>query len=209
MKKYALIFLTVIVILLIISKSAQKKREVDQAIAEAKQTMNQMTAIADSPQIDSAPSSPPTEVAENNSQPVVETTQMAQVQKPAQLSDQKVKIVKRDGKITAFQTEKIRFKWDSVEIDERSHETLQDLASLLAQVEKIRVEGHTDNSGDPLYNKYLSEERAKSVALFLEKAGVPQHKLEFAGFGDESPLADNATLEGRATNRRVEFKVVD
>lgn len=70
---------------------------------------------------------------------------------------------------------------------------------------RIGVEGHTDNTGTPAGNKTLSEARAKSVAAAITAGGIPASRLVPAGFGQEKPIADNRTEEGRAKNRRVEL----
>jgi len=70
---------------------------------------------------------------------------------------------------------------------------------------KIGVEGHTDNVGNPESNKTLSEARAKSVVSAIIAQGIPADRLTPAGFGQDKPVADNKTEEGRAKNRRVEL----
>jgi outer membrane protein OmpA-like peptidoglycan-associated protein len=70
---------------------------------------------------------------------------------------------------------------------------------------KFSVEGHTDNTGNAASNQTLSEARSKAVADKLVGMGVAADRLTPAGKGQSSPLADNATDEGRAKNRRVEF----
>jgi outer membrane protein OmpA-like peptidoglycan-associated protein len=70
---------------------------------------------------------------------------------------------------------------------------------------KIGVEGHTDNVGTPASNKTLSEARAKSVVSAIVAQGVSADRLSPAGFGQDKPIADNNTEEGRAQNRRVEL----
>lgn len=70
---------------------------------------------------------------------------------------------------------------------------------------KIGVEGHTDNVGTPASNKNLSEARAKSVVSAIVAQGVSADRLSPAGFGQDKPVADNGTEEGRAKNRRVEL----
>jgi hypothetical protein len=69
----------------------------------------------------------------------------------------------------------------------------------------IAVEGHTDNVGDARKNKALSEDRARAVAAAIVKKGVDTKRLTAAGFGQEKPIADNGTEEGKARNRRVEL----
>lgn len=69
----------------------------------------------------------------------------------------------------------------------------------------IAIEGHTDNSGSSERNKELSLERANAVVAALHAAGIAPTRLTAAGFGQEKPLAENTTDEGRAKNRRVEL----
>ena len=73
---------------------------------------------------------------------------------------------------------------------------------------KIQINGHTDNSGRTADNMVLSENRAKSVTTYLLAKGIQPARLSFIGWGDTRPLADNATEQGRAQNRRTELKVL-
>jgi outer membrane protein OmpA-like peptidoglycan-associated protein len=70
---------------------------------------------------------------------------------------------------------------------------------------KIGVEGHTDNVGSPASNKTLSEARAKSVVSAIIGQGISADRLIPSGYGQDKPVADNSTEEGRAKNRRVEL----
>ena len=70
---------------------------------------------------------------------------------------------------------------------------------------KVRFEGHTDNTGNPQYNKQLSKKRADSVKKFLTDKGIPATRLESRGLGQDQPIAPNETEEGRALNRRTEM----
>jgi OmpA-OmpF porin, OOP family len=70
---------------------------------------------------------------------------------------------------------------------------------------KIGVEGHTDNVGNPKSNKTLSDERAKSVVAAIVAQGIDTKRLSATGYGQDKPIADNKTEEGRAKNRRVEL----
>ena len=69
----------------------------------------------------------------------------------------------------------------------------------------ISIEGHTDNSGDAASNKKLSNDRAKAVMDALIEKGIEKTRISFVGWGQEKPVADNRTEEGRAQNRRVEI----
>jgi outer membrane protein OmpA-like peptidoglycan-associated protein len=70
---------------------------------------------------------------------------------------------------------------------------------------KILLIGHTDDTGSSRLNADLSERRARAVAAYMEKRGIPQTSLYFQGAGEAYPVADNNTEEGRAQNRRVEI----
>ena len=73
---------------------------------------------------------------------------------------------------------------------------------------QIEVAGHSDNVGDAQANEGLSERRAKTVRDFLIHHGVDENRLSYKGYGELYPIADNSTAEGRATNRRVELRLV-
>jgi len=66
------------------------------------------------------------------------------------------------------------------------------------------VEGHTDHTGPESYNQMLSEARSQSVKEALISQGVPESRIKTVGLGETQPVADNSTLEGRQSNRRVE-----
>lgn len=78
------------------------------------------------------------------------------------------------------------------------------LAVLSANADwKLRIEGHTDNVGEQAANLKLSKLRAAAVASWLTGKGIDAARLSVAGLGDTQPVADNATEDGRARNRRV------
>ncbi|MEY4054861.1 MAG: hypothetical protein RL519_196 [Pseudomonadota bacterium] len=72
----------------------------------------------------------------------------------------------------------------------------------------IDVYGHTDSTGSDAYNQTLSENRARTVAGYLQSRGVPAARIRSQGFGETMPVADNTTEAGRMKNRRVEIKIV-
>jgi outer membrane protein OmpA-like peptidoglycan-associated protein/Tfp pilus assembly protein PilF/Tol biopolymer transport system component len=74
---------------------------------------------------------------------------------------------------------------------------------------KIEIGGHTDNQGTFEYNQKLSEERAKSVFEYLIDNGISSERLAYKGYSFDKPIADNETEEGRAQNRRTEFKILE
>ena len=72
---------------------------------------------------------------------------------------------------------------------------------------RLEISGHTDNQGDPDDNRELSEARALAVVEWLVDAGIAPERLTAAGFGDTRPIAPNETADGRAQNRRIEFRL--
>ncbi|MEM1218672.1 MAG: OmpA family protein, partial [Bacteroidota bacterium] len=73
---------------------------------------------------------------------------------------------------------------------------------------KIEVSGHTDNTGVATENQTLSEARALAVYNYLKEAGVTANRMAAVGYGQNKPVDSNETEEGRAMNRRTEFKIV-
>lgn len=72
---------------------------------------------------------------------------------------------------------------------------------------RIEIQGYTDNTGDPVWNRQLSEARAAATRAYLVRKGVAAERLTARGYGDARPIADNASAEGRSRNRRIEFDV--
>jgi outer membrane protein OmpA-like peptidoglycan-associated protein len=73
---------------------------------------------------------------------------------------------------------------------------------------RIEIHGHTDNIGDEASNQQLSEARAKAVYDYLIQKGIIASRLAYKGFGKTQPIASNDTPEGRQTNRRTAFVVM-
>ncbi len=73
----------------------------------------------------------------------------------------------------------------------------------------IEIEGHTDNTGTPTFNLKLSQARAKSVHDELIKMGISSSQLQFKGYGETRPVAENTTDKGRAMNRRTQVVILD
>ncbi len=74
---------------------------------------------------------------------------------------------------------------------------------------KILLKGHTDNTGDPVKNVHLSEERVKTVKEYIINQGINPYRVSGKGFGGNQPIASNSTEETRKLNRRVEFEVLE
>ncbi len=108
--------------------------------------------------------------------------------------------------------EQVKFKFNSHIILPESDYILEAVKKILEEhpeIQKLRVEGHTDNRGAAAYNKKLSDRRAGSVANWLVQHGTERGRIESHGYGSERPIANNKTEEGRAQNRRVEFHIVE
>jgi len=104
----------------------------------------------------------------------------------------------------------VLFATNKTELLPAAKERLTEVANALAQQDpnsKIVVEGHTDSQGNATYNQELSQRRAESVRSFLIEKGVAADRISAQGFGLSRPIADNASPEGRANNRRVEIVV--
>ena len=108
--------------------------------------------------------------------------------------------------------EEIRFATDSADLVPPSDEVLAAVKRILdehPEITKVRVEGHTDSTGDPAYNDDLSARRAAAVTTWLTSHGIAPERVESVGRGSREPLDTNDTEEGRAKNRRVVFKIVE
>jgi len=107
--------------------------------------------------------------------------------------------------------EQIFFQTGKAVILQKSFPLLDEIANVLKQNPqmKIVIEGHTDNVGNPRSNKILSQKRAEAVRQYLISRGISGDRLTAIGYGSERPIAPNTTEEGRAKNRRVEFKIIE
>jgi len=100
-----------------------------------------------------------------------------------------------------FETGKSAIKAESENIVDELYQMLKENPDL-----KIIVEGHTDNVGNSASNKSLSEQRSLSVKSALVAKGISADRIKTIGYGQDKPIADNGTEEGKAKNRRVEIK---
>ncbi|MBK8229531.1 MAG: OmpA family protein [Candidatus Eisenbacteria bacterium] len=130
---------------------------------------------------------------------VVERTAMAQVI----TADAMAAAIAKDGFIALD----VHFDTGKSEILPESQPLIAEMAAMLKQQPSLRlgVEGHTDNTGTAESNRTLSLARANAVVAALAAAGIDRARLVAAGHGQERPIADNRTEEGRAKNRRVEL----
>jgi OmpA-OmpF porin, OOP family len=105
----------------------------------------------------------------------------------------------------------IQFEFAKATIKPVSYPILDEVVTLMKARPNIRigVYGNTDNKGSHDLNMRLSKARAASVVQYLEQHGIATSRLESDGFGPDKPIASNDTAEGRAKNRRVEFKILN
>lgn len=110
-----------------------------------------------------------------------------------------------------FILKNVFFAVNAYDLDSKSFAELDNLVDYLQKNPTLHLEisGHTDNTGNLQANKLLSENRAKSVVNYLISKGINANRLEFKGYGDTKPIADNATEEGKSQNRRTECKLIE
>jgi OmpA-OmpF porin, OOP family len=111
---------------------------------------------------------------------------------------------------TVFRLNNIFFDYNKYEIKEKSRTELDELVKFMQENPEVRgeISGHTDNIGVAEANMTLSLNRAKAVYDFLVQAGIDAKRLTFKGYGANKPDAPNDSEEGRARNRRIEFKIL-
>lgn len=109
--------------------------------------------------------------------------------------------------------DKAKFAHGMSIVTPEAREALDQLAAMVKQYGKavyLEIEGHTDSTGSEAYNMLLGENRAKAVRNYLnQQGGLPLHAMNTISLGESEPVADNATREGRAQNRRVTVKVLE
>lgn len=105
----------------------------------------------------------------------------------------------------------IKFNEGAASIAPESEGRLDRLAAILQRCPSARIElgGYTDSDGTPQRNETLSRIRAQAVLDYLVAAGIAGDRLTAVGYGETNPIATNDTVEGRAANRRIEFKVLE
>ncbi|HEX7158022.1 MAG TPA: OmpA family protein [Edaphobacter sp.] len=110
---------------------------------------------------------------------------------------------------TWFNFDRLTFDTDQATLQPASQEQLNNIAAILKAYPNVHVKigGYTDNTGDAAHNQALSEARAKGVMDALVAQGVDASRLESQGYGDQYPVGDNSTEEGRQANRRIALRV--
>jgi outer membrane protein OmpA-like peptidoglycan-associated protein len=123
------------------------------------------------------------------------------------LADTGIAVDYRDQAILVTFPGQIGFEFGSAQLTAEAAVLVNLLGTILAEYRAtlIVISGHTDDVGDPEFNRRLSESRARSVAQHLANMGINQARLMVRGFGSDRPIAENASEAGRARNRRVEL----
>jgi outer membrane protein OmpA-like peptidoglycan-associated protein len=106
----------------------------------------------------------------------------------------------------------VHFGTNNAELEPDGEQLLDEVADVLShhpEIKRLRIEGHTDNRGDPDKNMMLSKARAAAVVGYLVKQGIDPARLDSEGFGATQPLVPNLTPANRARNRRVAFKILE
>ncbi len=103
----------------------------------------------------------------------------------------------------------VNFEFNNTKLTAESYPILYDAAKTLLKNPdmKAEIQGYTDNIGSEDYNKKLAQKRADVVKNYLTSKGVSASRLRAIGYGESNPVADNKTADGRAMNRRIEFKM--
>ncbi|MEL0642824.1 OmpA family protein [Olleya sp. Ti.3.14] len=119
----------------------------------------------------------------------------------------------KDGKMEAgkyYAFDRLYFNTGSSSLDANSMNQIENVAAIMKAYPKVNIlfRGHTDNTGSVEGNKNLSASRALSVKNTLVEMGVTSARINTQGMGSIDPIADNATAEGRAKNRRIDVSVV-
>lgn len=120
-----------------------------------------------------------------------------------------------EGKLlyeTVLTDNKVQFGLDAANLSAGAEAALDELAADLKQENAnvyLEIQGHTDSTGAESYNLALGERRAEAVRLYLSaEHAIPLHRMSVISYGEERPIADNSTAEGRSQNRRVTVVVL-
>jgi outer membrane protein OmpA-like peptidoglycan-associated protein len=104
------------------------------------------------------------------------------------------------------------FETDKANLLPEGREQVNEFAKAIQQYDNSRsilIEGHTDNTGSKAYNQRLSDHRVQTVQDALIIKGIDSERLMVKGFGENAPIATNATIKGRQQNRRVEIVLLN
>ena len=128
----------------------------------------------------------------------------------AELEGTGVSVTRIGDNITLNMPGNVTFATNSSDLSPAFFDVLNSVGKVLKEFDKtvVEVAGHTDNTGSDSYNQSLSERRAGSVSTYLQAQGVSSQRLITVGMGEQRPVADNNSADGRQANRRVEITMV-
>ncbi len=127
-----------------------------------------------------------------------------------QLAGSGVDVQRNGDNIKLIMPGNVTFRTGSADIQPDFYQTLSAVSNSLREFpdSNVRISGYTDSTGDAMRNQILSEQRANSVARYLESQGISSARFQVVGFGARYPIDSNATDAGRQANRRVELDVI-
>ncbi|MEC7120195.1 MAG: OmpA family protein [Pseudomonadota bacterium] len=132
------------------------------------------------------------------------------------LNPEQVAVVKQEGFVLTDEgwlldfPDRILFEVNAYDIAPERQPHLAQLATRLRSIniQKLRIQGHTDNTGSAEHNRELSQNRAWAVTKIMQASGFDPQHIQTVGYGSDRPIASNDTPEGRANNRRVAVVIV-
>lgn len=112
---------------------------------------------------------------------------------------------------TWFDFDRLLFDTGQATLQPASQDQLNSVAAILKAYPKVKIKigGYTDNTGDAAANLKLSQDRADSVMAELAKLGIAPDRMQAQGYGEDHPVADNSTEDGRQKNRRISLRVTE
>jgi len=144
-------------------------------------------------------------------------TRIIKASKHIQDNEIKLRVPLKEKENKTYQLENIYYEFGDDQLTEKAYESIDTtILKILIENPEIVVEigSHTDSRGTEGFNKSLSQKRAESVVKYLRKKGIAKERLQAKGYGESQPVAPNTfedgsdNPEGRAKNRRTEFKVI-
>lgn len=214
---------------IILSGNVSSEAELEKAEQIARQTigtrlvtneLNISNTLSDTPQVEVEPmvstnedteeASGATPIPKAKVEPLPD--EFAPLEEESTPSAEEIKVAETaviEEKLSQLDFSSITFEKNSSALTDSAKNTLDVAASTLLENPSvnIRIEGHTDTSGNSDHNLKLSKQRAQSVLNYFVDAGIDGSRLEANGFGDQFPIAPNDTQAGRIKNRRIEIKV--
>lgn len=127
-----------------------------------------------------------------------------------ELQNTGVSITRNGDVITLNMPSNITFDSGASSIKPEFYRVLNSVSLVLKEYNRtlVNVHGHTDSDGSDQFNQQLSERRAINVTEYLVQQGNDQRRFQVIGYGEEQPIASNATFDGKSINRRVEIEIV-